>query len=98
MLEELERTGKPVRFEKEYIRKDRTRVPIELLAHRINDESGNLQFYYAFISNITERKLAEKALEERRNEIEIKTRNIEEANIALKVLLKKRDDDRSELK
>ena len=33
-LTELVRTGKPVRYEKEYIRKDGTRVPIELLSAR----------------------------------------------------------------
>jgi len=97
ILEELERTGKPVHFEKEYIRKDGSRVPIELLIHRINDESGNLQYYYAFIKDITLRKETERELKQREKDLEIKTRNIEEANIALKVLLKRRDEDRREL-
>jgi PAS domain S-box-containing protein len=97
MLEELERTGQPVHYEKEYIRKDGSRVPIELLIHRTNDESGNLQYYYAFITDITERKQAEVVLKQREKDLEKKTRNIEEANIALKVLLKRRDGDRREL-
>jgi PAS domain S-box-containing protein len=60
--EELLRTGKPVRYEKEYIRKDGTRVPIELLSHVVTDSDGNPQYYYSFITDITDRKRAEEAL------------------------------------
>ena len=55
-LEELHRTGKPVRYEKEYIKKDGTRVAIELLAHLVADREGNPQYYYSFITDITEQK------------------------------------------
>ena len=58
-LEELHHTGQPVRYEKEYIKKDGTRVPIELLVHIVNDSDGKPQLYYSFISDITERKQAE---------------------------------------
>ena len=50
----------------------------------------------AFV-DVTERKQAEQALVEREIELEIKTKNLEEANIALKVLLKKRDEDKTDL-
>jgi PAS domain S-box-containing protein len=63
-LSELLRTGQPIRYEKEYIRKNGTRVPIELLVHLKTDFKGQPEFYYAFITNITERKQAEQALRE----------------------------------
>jgi len=50
-----------------------------------------------FNIDITEQKQAEGALKEREKELEIKTHNLEETNIALKVLLKRRDEDRREL-
>jgi PAS domain S-box-containing protein len=61
-LEELQRTGLPVRYEKEYIRKDGSRVPIELLVHLARDEQGNPKHYYAFLTDISDRKRAEAAL------------------------------------
>ena len=61
-LEELHRTGLPVRYEKEYIRKDGARVPIELLAHLVKDAEGKPLYYYSFLTDITERKRAEEAL------------------------------------
>ena len=39
-LEELRRTGQPVRYEKEYVRKDGSRVPVELLVHLVRDAAG----------------------------------------------------------
>jgi PAS domain S-box-containing protein len=56
-LLDLIATGKPVRYEKEYIRKDGTRVPVELLVHRSTDRTG-VPFYYSFITDLTERKRA----------------------------------------
>jgi len=55
-LEELQRTGKPVKYEKEYIRKNGTRVPIELLVHQVKNDDGTLRYYYSFIMDISERK------------------------------------------
>lgn len=46
---------------------------------------------------IKERQQAEKALKKRKKELEFKTKNLEDANIALKVLLKRRDEDKAEL-
>ena len=60
-LDELSPTGLPVRYEKEYLRKDGTRVPIELLVHLAADPAGNPLYYYSFITDITERRRAEAA-------------------------------------
>jgi len=48
-------------------------------------------------AEIVERRRAEQSLQERRKELEIKTNNLEEVNTALRVLLKKRDEDKKEL-
>ncbi|MCE5325638.1 MAG: PAS domain S-box protein [Planctomycetaceae bacterium] len=58
-LDELHRTGLPVRYEKECLRKDGTRVPIELLAHLARDAAGRPLYYYCFVTDITQRKAAE---------------------------------------
>ncbi len=61
-LQELEQTGKAVQYEKEYIRKDGSRVPIELVVHPSFDENGKVSHYFTFIRNISERKKVENAL------------------------------------
>ncbi|MBM4145611.1 MAG: PAS domain S-box protein [Nitrospira sp.] len=47
--------------------------------------------------DVTDRKRGEEALKEREKELEIKTKNLEEMNAALNVLLKKREEDKAEL-
>ena len=74
-LAELQRTGKPVRYEKEYIRKDGTRVPIELLVHLVTNDDGTPRYYYSFLTDITQRKLAEESLRE----------NVQRLNLSLEV-------------
>jgi len=62
-LAEIHRTGRPARYEKEYVRKDGTRVPIELLTHEVKDAAGNPQHYYAFVTDITDRKRSQEELQ-----------------------------------
>ncbi|MCG7852018.1 MAG: PAS domain S-box protein [Methanosarcinaceae archaeon] len=62
-LQELHRTKKPVRYEKEYLRKDGRRVPIVLVVHPKFDSDGNVEYYFAFVLDITERKQAEEKIE-----------------------------------
>lgn len=61
-LAELHETGKPVRYEKEYIRKDGTRVPVELFVHLARTPDGEPEYYYSYITDITARKQAGEAL------------------------------------
>ncbi len=55
-LAELHRTHQPVRYEKEYLRKDGSRVSIELLVHLVTDPEGRPQHYYSFLTDVTGRK------------------------------------------
>jgi PAS domain S-box-containing protein len=61
-LEEMELTRKPVSYEKEYIRKDGSRVLIELSVHPGFDGKGKITSYYAFINDISQRKRIESQL------------------------------------
>ncbi|MDD2421106.1 MAG: PAS domain S-box protein [Heliobacteriaceae bacterium] len=56
------RTGQAQRYDKEYIRKDGSRVPIELFRHQVRDETGKIKYFYAFINDISARKRAEEEL------------------------------------
>ena len=62
-LAELVRTGLPVRYEKEYFRKDGRRVPIELLVHLARGEDGKPDYFYSFLTDITNRKQREAQLQ-----------------------------------
>ena len=61
-LLELEHSDQPVRYEKEYLRKDGSRVPVELLTHVVREPDGRPAFYYAFITDITERRHAQREM------------------------------------
>ncbi len=63
-LEELNQTNQPQWIEMEFLRKDGSQIPIEIIFHLVTDSEGKGQYYYAFIKDITDRKRAEKALRE----------------------------------
>lgn len=55
-------TGEAVRYQKEYRRKDGFIVPIELVAGVYRTDAGQPQFFYAFVTDISERKGGEEVL------------------------------------
>jgi PAS domain S-box-containing protein len=76
-LKELHETLEPATYEKEYIRKDGTRIPVELIVHAKTDEKGKVVSYFSFISDISSRKNAE----EEWKESELKYKTIVEGSI-----------------
>lgn len=53
--------------------------------------------YLVTLEDITQQKIAEKELERRKIELDAKSKNLEEINTALRVLLKQREDDKIRL-
>jgi PAS domain S-box-containing protein len=72
-------------------------VILETSGIPIFDLSGQLCGYRGIDRDITKRKRADQALLERERELEIKTSSLEEVNTALRVLLKRREEDKTEL-
>jgi PAS domain S-box-containing protein len=100
--------GKPFQrqFEITIIRKDGNKVPVEMTSAR-SIWDGQPAAIVIF-RDITERVRAEQALQqahhelelrvkERTRDLQIKTKSLEEMNIAMKVLLKKKEEDKTEL-
>jgi PAS domain S-box-containing protein len=63
----------------------------------LRDSAGNIIGAIESIRDITERRRIEEALRRREEDLEVKSRNLEEVNTALRVLLKHREEDKSEL-
>ncbi len=76
--------------------KDGEPVWLEVNA-RIIRGNGSPASIHGIARNITDRKKMEEALRKRERELEEKSRNLEDANTALRVLLKRREEDKAEL-
>jgi PAS domain S-box-containing protein len=76
--------------------KDGEAVWVEVNA-RTMEENGRRVSIHGIARNITERKKMEEALKRRERELEENSRNLEDANTAMKVLLKRREEDKAEL-
>jgi PAS domain S-box-containing protein len=98
LFNKVYRTGLAARaFDWELIRKDGTRCFVEVSVSPKRNISGQATGFMGIARDVTERKQAEKTLMAREQELEIKTRNLEEVNTALKVLLRQREEDKREL-
>jgi PAS domain S-box-containing protein len=64
VLSQVLARGKPVRYEKEYRRKDGTLVQVEVAVDLHRDEADEPDGFYAFVTDISERKRAADALRE----------------------------------
>jgi len=92
------RTGEPGEtFTYQIIKKDGTRRFRETSGSLKIDSSGRPIGFCSLARDVTKRKLAEEALEKKDRELEIKSASLAEANTALKVLLKQREEDKVEL-
>ena len=91
------KTGKAFTSEYRMIRKDGQVIWFRDDAQVIRDKRGKKKYLLGINSDISERKQAEESLRERERDLEIKTRSLNELNIALNVLLKKREGDKAEL-
>lgn len=91
-------TGIPTRaVDWELIRSDGSKRTIEVSVSLRRDLNARPVGFMGIARDITDRKQAEKTLRAREEELQNKTRNLEEVNTALKVLLKQREEDRREL-
>jgi PAS domain S-box-containing protein len=63
----------------------------------VRDEDGKIVGAVELTLDITERKKAEEALKEKEAQLKAKADSLEEVNTALRVLLKRRDNDKEEL-
>ncbi len=86
------RSGKPVRFEDEH-----GGIIFDNNIYPIFNRRGKVTQLAVYGRDITKEREAETLLRAREKELEIKTANLEEANAALKALLKRREEDRTEL-
>ena len=64
-LVEINQSKKSGVYRKEYIRKDGSRVPIEIVVHPFFDDKGFVSHYFGFITDITESRKAEAELKQR---------------------------------
>ncbi len=96
-IEIIKKTKKPVVVEHEhYISNVGVRY-FEVHGYPLFDKDGKLIQIIEYTLDITKRKQAEKKLKVIKKKLEIKTKNLEEYNIALKVLLDHQKDEKKNM-
>jgi PAS domain S-box-containing protein len=89
--------GENKSYELEWTGKNGRKIPTIVSPEPIFNEAGKFKGGFAVITDISQLKEAEKELIKREQDLEIKTKNLQEVNTALRVLLNKRDEDKKEL-
>lgn len=79
-----------------YKHKDGREILCRVKAVRIGEHLKKKSLIVTY-ENITEQKKTQDALQQRTQELELKTKNLEETNIALNIILKRREVDKSEI-
>jgi len=98
----MERSGQedlltPRNLELELVCKDGSTIWTEAKITFLRDPDGRPVRILGVTRDISERKQAEEALKKREHELEVKSNYLEETNIAMKVLLKHREEDKIKL-
>ena len=92
------KTGLPTKaMDWQLIGKNGQKRVIEVSVSLRRNLSGEPVGFMGIARDITERKLTEQTLRTREEELRVKSLNLEEVNTALKVLLRKREEDRRDL-
>jgi len=94
---QIEKKGSVRGFEVKLKKKDGEKMDCLLTSTVWRGSDGNILGYQGIIRDITERKKAERDLREREEELKIQATNLKEVVTALRVLLKQRDEDKTEL-
>lgn len=97
IIEDILTTGEAHEYEKEYIRKDGSRVPILLTVFVIRGLDDKPVGVAAIIKDITERKKAEQALIEAKDDLEIQARGLQKTNDGIRQLYKELEQKTKEL-
>ncbi|MEH0155001.1 PAS domain S-box protein [Limibacter armeniacum] len=86
-LNEIQEKGYSAPYEKEYLRRDGTPLPVEVRINSITDEYGNLKGLWGSIRDISERKYIEEELQVYRDHLELmvkqRTKKIENQKLEL---------------
>ncbi|HEY3275688.1 MAG TPA: PAS domain S-box protein [Syntrophorhabdaceae bacterium] len=97
LVRRLEQGEPVVGFETKVCRRDGEEIWISMNVRAVRDGEGKVEYYEGIVKDISERKAAEEVLRKREEELGIKSVFLEEANTALKVLLRNREEHQREL-
>ena len=96
-IEIIKKTKQPIVVEHEHYINDGEVRYFEVHGYPLFDKEGNLIQIIEYTMDITKRKQAEKKLKKTQNKLEMKSKNLEEYNIALKVLLEHQESEKNKI-